>query len=171
MTNKQIDGILFGILMTIHTAKRILSYPPEHIFALVADVESYPGFLPFWQHAKIYAREGNIYYTDQEIWMGVIQERFRTKTVLNRFSRIEVTSSEGLFQDLTIRWDFEPTQDGDCQIIFTQSWKLRSFLKQQLVNLLLAENSRATINAFEKRAHELYSAIPGIHDDHSVAIN
>nr|VFK29117.1 MAG: coenzyme Q-binding protein COQ10 [Candidatus Kentron sp. MB]VFK30913.1 MAG: coenzyme Q-binding protein COQ10 [Candidatus Kentron sp. MB]VFK75742.1 MAG: coenzyme Q-binding protein COQ10 [Candidatus Kentron sp. MB] len=155
--------------MTTHTTRRILPYPTEHVFSIVADVESYPEFLPFWRHAEIYAREGNTYYTDQELWMGVMQERFRTKTVLNRFSRIEVTSSEGLFRDLVIRWNFQPTPEGGCGIVFTQSWKLRSFLKQQLVGLLLAENSRATINAFEKRAHELYSTIPGIQDDHSVA--
>nr|VFJ92243.1 MAG: coenzyme Q-binding protein COQ10 [Candidatus Kentron sp. LFY]VFJ94098.1 MAG: coenzyme Q-binding protein COQ10 [Candidatus Kentron sp. LFY] len=156
--------------MTTHTTKRILPYSPEYVFGLVADVENYPKFLPFWRHAKIYARDGNTYYTDQEIWMGVIQERFRTKTVLNRFTSIDVTSSEGLFRDLVIRWDFEPVPNEGCRIIFTQSWELRSFLKQQLLGLLLVENSRSTINAFEKRARDLHGMIPGTQNDHSVAV-
>nr|VFK08371.1 MAG: coenzyme Q-binding protein COQ10 [Candidatus Kentron sp. LPFa]VFK25026.1 MAG: coenzyme Q-binding protein COQ10 [Candidatus Kentron sp. LPFa] len=154
--------------MTTHTTERILPYPPEYVFELVADVERYPEFLPFWRRAEVYAREGNTYYTDQEIWMGIMQERFRTKTVLNRFGGIHVTSSEGLFKDLAIRWDFASAPNAGCRIVFMQSWELRSFLKQQLVGLLLAENSRATINAFEKRAHDLYGIIPGIQHDHSV---
>nr|VFK42452.1 MAG: coenzyme Q-binding protein COQ10 [Candidatus Kentron sp. TC]VFK43218.1 MAG: coenzyme Q-binding protein COQ10 [Candidatus Kentron sp. TC]VFK56882.1 MAG: coenzyme Q-binding protein COQ10 [Candidatus Kentron sp. TC] len=154
--------------MSTHTTKQILPYPPEYVFDLVADVESYPEFLPFWRRAEIYARDENTYYTDQEIWMGVMQEHFRTKTVLNRSASIEVTSSEGFFQNLIIRWDFESAPNEGCKVIFTQSWKLRSFLKQQLVGLLLAENSRATINAFEKRAHDLHGVIHEIRHDHPV---
>ena len=155
--------------MTTHVTKRTLPYPPEYIFGLVADVESYPAFLPFWRRARIYNRNGNTYYTDQEISMGVMRERFRTKTVLNRFTSIDVISSEGLFQNLAIHWDFKPTPDGGCQVSFSQAWKLRSLVKQQLVNLLLAENSRATISAFEKRARELHNITSGMQNDHPVA--
>nr|VFK54169.1 MAG: coenzyme Q-binding protein COQ10 [Candidatus Kentron sp. TUN]VFK56204.1 MAG: coenzyme Q-binding protein COQ10 [Candidatus Kentron sp. TUN] len=154
---------------TIHTEKRVLPYLPEYVFDLVADVESYPAFLSFWRHARIYARDGNTYYTDQEIWMGIMQERFRTKTVLNRPTRIDVMSSEGFFENLAIRWDFEPTAEGGCQIIFRQSWKLQSYLKQQMMNLVLARNSYATMNAFEERASELHSTKPGTQNDHPVA--
>nr|VFK38764.1 MAG: coenzyme Q-binding protein COQ10 [Candidatus Kentron sp. SD]VFK43437.1 MAG: coenzyme Q-binding protein COQ10 [Candidatus Kentron sp. SD] len=155
--------------MTTHTTKRIFPYPADYVFDLVTDVERYPDFLPYWRRAEIYARDGNTYHTDQEIWMGMIRERFRTKTVLKQFTRIDVTLSEGFFRDLAIRWEFEPMSDGGCEVVFTQSWELQSFLKQQLVSLLLAENSHSTINAFEKRAHELCGIGSGIqHDHHSV---
>ncbi|MBT8420094.1 MAG: type II toxin-antitoxin system RatA family toxin [Gammaproteobacteria bacterium] len=154
--------------MTTHSTERVLPYSREYIFDLVADVESYPSFLPFWRQARVHSRNGNIYYTDQEIGMGVVQEHFRTKTVLNYPTAIDVTSSEGLFQKLSIHWDFEPTSEGGCQIKFIQSWKLRSFLKQQVMGLLLSENSRSVMNAFEKRAVELYST-RGIQDGRSVA--
>jgi len=155
--NRTIGGIGSETPMTTHSTERILPYPPEKIFDLVADVESYPDFLPFWRNAKICARDGNTYYTDQEIWMGVMQERFQTKTVLNRPTTIDITSSKGFFRDLTIHWDFKPTKVDKCQVKFMQSWELQSFLKQQLLGLLLVENSRSVMNAFEKRAHELYS--------------
>lgn len=154
--------------MTTHTIERILPYPRERIFDLVSDVESYPEFLPFWRQARIHARDGNIYHTDQEVWMGVFHERFRTKTVLNYPATINVTSREGFFQGLSIHWDFESVPTGRCRIEFTQSWKLRSFLKQQLLGLLLVENSHAVMNAFEKRAHELYGTPRGIQNDQPV---
>nr|VFJ55376.1 MAG: coenzyme Q-binding protein COQ10 [Candidatus Kentron sp. DK] len=154
--------------MTTHTTQRILPYAREHIFDLVADVESYPDFLPFWRQARIHARDGNTYYTDQEVWMGVMQERFQTKTVLRYPTTIDVSSSEGFFRELAIHWDFEPKPEGSCLITFTQTWKLRSFLKQQLVGLLLVENSRTVMNAFEKRAHQLYG-IHGIQNGQPIA--
>nr|VFJ94676.1 MAG: coenzyme Q-binding protein COQ10 [Candidatus Kentron sp. H]VFJ94952.1 MAG: coenzyme Q-binding protein COQ10 [Candidatus Kentron sp. H]VFK01828.1 MAG: coenzyme Q-binding protein COQ10 [Candidatus Kentron sp. H] len=151
--------------MTTHTTERVLPYSRECVFDLVADVESYPDFLPFWRQAKINARHGNVYYTDQEIWMGVVRERFRTKTILNRPTTIDVLSYGGIFEGLSIHWDFATTPEGGCQIEFTQSLRLRSFFKQQVLGFLLAENSHAVINAFEKRAHELYRTY-GIQDGH-----
>ncbi|VFM95120.1 MAG: coenzyme Q-binding protein COQ10 [Candidatus Kentron sp. G] len=153
--------------MTTHSIERMLPYHPEFIFDLVADVESYPDFLPFWRQARIHARDGNIYYTDQEIGVGIVQERFRTKTTLNYPTAIHVISSEGFFRGLYMRWGFEPAPGGGCRVKFTQSWKLRSFLKQQLLGLLIVENSHTVMNAFERRAHELYSTC-GIQHDHPV---
>ena len=150
--------------MTTHTADRVLPYPPEAVFDLVADVESYPEFLPFWRQAEIYQWEKSAYYTEQEIHMGLLRERFRTKTVLHRPTRIDVTSSEGLFHDLAIRWGFEPTRDGGCRVNFVQSWRTKSVFLDRILDIVLIENALTTMGAFEKRAHALYD-VSGAHSE------
>jgi ribosome-associated toxin RatA of RatAB toxin-antitoxin module len=48
--------------MTVFAESRIIAASIEEVFDLVADVESYPTFLPLWRDARIYERSGNVYY-------------------------------------------------------------------------------------------------------------
>ena len=42
--------------MPTHSETKILKYKPEQMFDLVADVNSYPKFLPWCSAARIYSR-------------------------------------------------------------------------------------------------------------------
>ena len=65
--------------MPSHEAQCELAYKPEQLFDLVADVECYPEFLPWWVASRIRKREGNVYYSDQVVGFGVFRERFGSK--------------------------------------------------------------------------------------------
>ena len=81
--------------MSIYREEREVPYPAERLFDLVADVESYPDFLPWWAAARIIAREDGAYRTDQVIRFGPIRQRFPTRTVLRRPREIDVTATGG----------------------------------------------------------------------------
>ena len=53
--------------MLTRRAERLLSYSPEQLFDLAADVERYPKFLHWWKAARIKRRDGDVYYTDQDV--------------------------------------------------------------------------------------------------------
>lgn len=101
--------------MTVYAASRIIMAPRSRVFDLVADVEGYPEFLPLWRDAEVYRRDGDIYYTEQEVGLGRISERFRTRTHLVRPLHIKVTSEDDRFDEFFIRWDFDTVGTG-CRI-------------------------------------------------------
>lgn len=147
--------------MSTHSETRVLPYPPERFFDLVADVESYPEFLPFWRDAKVYRRVGQVYYTDQEVGIGPVRERFRSKTVLERPTRIDILSSERMFRKFAIHWEFTPISSGGCQVQFTFCVEARSRLLGKVMDALILETARGMVAAFERRARERFGALPG----------
>jgi coenzyme Q-binding protein COQ10 len=140
--------------MSVHSESRLIHAPRERLFELIADVEKYPDFLPMWIDARIYRRREDTYYTEQEIGLGLIRQRFRTKTVLAFPTRIEVTSTDGLFRKFFIGWDL--ADDGpDCRVTVTLSWEVQSFLLQTAIDLMMPETTRSMVFAFERRARQV----------------
>lgn len=141
--------------MSTHSEQRVIACPPERFFDIVADVESYPEFLPFWRDAKVYRRVGHVYYTRQEIGIGPMRESFRSKTVLEPPTQIDIVSSEQMFKEFAIHWKFRPTSDGECQVRFKLSIEARSGLLRKIMDALLTDTARGMVSAFERRALEL----------------
>ncbi len=143
--------------MPVHRESRILPFHCDQFFDLVADVESYPAFLPHWRSARIYRRKGNIYYTKQEVGAGpFMSQRFRSQTKLDRPTDIEVTSDESMFSHLRIAWHFEPTPENGCRVDFEMSCEASSLIMRQFIDLMLTETARSMVAAFEARAREIY---------------
>jgi coenzyme Q-binding protein COQ10 len=139
--------------MTVFAESRILIAPPDRLFDLVADVESYPSFLPMWRDARVFARSGNLYHTEQAVGVGRLQKRFRTQTLLSPPLRIEVTSSDPLFSDFYIHWNFSCIGLG-CRISAAVQWQLASDSLQRMIDRVLPSAARSVITAFEGRARE-----------------
>ena len=147
--------------MPTHREKRVLPYTPEQIFDLVADVERYPEFLPGWVAARVLKREGNVYYTDQVIRFAMVRQRFRSKTVLRRPERIDVTATDGPVRNLHLTWHFDALPDGECQVSLTADLELRSRPIQDLFGRAVSRTVGSIMSAFEARARRLYDPAPG----------
>lgn len=137
--------------MTMHRDSRLIRCPAEDVFALVADVERYPEFLSLWRQARIYEREGDTYWTEQELGLGPVRERFRTRTDLIPSSRIEVTSADDLFRSFVIQWEFTPARTS-CRASVALKWELKSRALQRAIDLLLPSTARTMVSAFQARA-------------------
>jgi coenzyme Q-binding protein COQ10 len=140
--------------MTTHRDSRIFLAPAERIFDMVADVERYPDFLPLWREARIYERRTNVYWTEQTVGLGPVRESFRTKTTLQKPLRIEIVSTDDLFANFFISWDFHPVGRG-CRASIALVWEMRSQKMQRAIDLLLSQAARSMVVAFEKRARDL----------------
>jgi len=140
--------------MTTYTETRVVKAPRGKLFDLIADVERYPDFLPMWVDARVERRDEGVYHTEQEVGLGPIRERFRTKMELSRPTRIEVTSTDGLFRDFGIMWDFGES-GGGCRVTISMTWQVHSPLLQKAIDMLLPETARSMVTAFEERAREV----------------
>ena len=143
--------------MPTRRAERLLSYSAEQLFDLAADVERYPKFLRWWKAARIKRRDGDVYYTDQELAFGPVRVRFGSKTSLRRPDRIDVTSYDPPFRDFKLSWTFEPLPDANrCRVRLTAKFELQSRLLQEVVERLLPDILPEIITAFESRAARVY---------------
>lgn len=146
--------------MPTHAEHRLLPYTSEQLFDLVADVERYPIFLPWWAEARVRKREGDVYYTDQVIRFQIFRQRFPSRTVLKHPEYIDVTSSGGPFRHLDMRWTFKPAPDGGCRVRLRVDFEVRSKFLGTLVGVVFVEVVRRIVAAFEERAHQLYGSPP-----------
>ncbi len=146
--------------MPTHAEQRILPYTPEQLFALVADVERYPEFLPWCVGARVRERKPNLIVADLIIGFRMFRERFTSRVTLDPPRRIDVTYSEGPFRYLHNHWIFEPVANG-CRIDFFVDFEFKSRILQRVIEVLFSEAVRRMVAAFEHRAHDLYGAPTG----------
>jgi coenzyme Q-binding protein COQ10 len=142
--------------MPTHDERRIIGYTPAQLYALVADIERYPEFLPWCIAARIRRREGGLVIADLVIGFKMIRERFASRVRLDEAAkRIDVSYVEGPFKYLNNHWLFEEHPEG-CVIDFYVDFEFRSRLLQKMMEALFHEAVRRMVGAFEARAHVLY---------------
>lgn len=144
--------------MPTHAEKRVLPYTPHQLYKLVADIESYPEFLPWCLAARIRQRRENVVVADLIIGFKMIRERFTSRVSLDPAARrIDVAYTEGPFKYLNNHWVFEEHPDG-CLIDFYVDFEFRSKILQKMIGVLFNEAVRRMVAAFEGRARQLYGA-------------
>ena len=144
--------------MPTHAEKKLLPYTPEQMYALVADIERYPDFLPWCLGARIRKREGNVVFADLIIGFKMVRERFTSRVELDEPGRrIDVQYTDGPFQYLNNHWIFEPHEQG-CIVDFYVDFEFRSKMLQKIMGMLFNEAVRRMVQAFEGRAHQLYGS-------------
>ena len=145
--------------MPTHAEERLLPYPPERLFDLVADVERYPEFLPWCVATRIRGRTETEVIADMVIGFKGIREKFSSRVRLDRPNlTIHVSYEEGPFKYLNNHWIFKGADDGACVIDFFVDFEFRSRLLQKMIALLFNEAVRRMVGAFEARAEALYGA-------------
>ncbi|MGE5269245.1 MAG: type II toxin-antitoxin system RatA family toxin [Thiohalocapsa sp.] len=141
--------------MPTHAEQRVLPYTPEQLYALVADVERYPEFLPWCVGARIRERRSDLIVADLIIGFKMFRERFTSSVRLDPPQRIDVTYTEGPFRYLNNHWVFERVPGG-CRIDFFVDFEFKSRLLQRVIEVLFGEAVRRMVAAFEHRAAQLY---------------
>jgi len=143
--------------MPTHAEQRLLPYTPEQMYALVADVERYPEFLPWCVAARIRERRADFVNAELVIGFGVFRERFTSHVKLDPPGRIDVAYVEGPFRHLDNHWIFERAPGG-CRVDFFVDFEFRSRLLQKMIEVLFGEAVRRMVAAFEARAKQLYGS-------------
>ena len=151
--------------MPEHKEIRILPYQPDQIFDLVADIESYPDFLPWCIAARNHKRKtvesGEIVWSDLVVGFKLVRERFTSKVNLvpangDAPPRIDVEYVDGPLKFLRNHWVFLPMDDGGCKVDFFVEFEFRSKILEKMIGVLFHEAVTRMVGAFEKRADALY---------------
>lgn len=151
-----------GARPTVVTKSRDVRYGPRQMFDLVADVESYPRFLPEYAAARIERRDGDTLRVRQVLRLPGRRLDVTTLARLRPPRAIDITGVEGPFRTLRIGWTFAARDAGGCRIRCRMEYALSSRLLALLAERMMAGMARRTLAAFERRAHQVYgAAAPG----------
>jgi coenzyme Q-binding protein COQ10 len=147
--------------MPQYETTRRVAHSPENMFALVADVEKYPQFLPMCEALSVRSRrerEGiSLLVADMTVGYKAIRETFTSQVVLRPDKNlIDVRYVDGPFKHLENRWTFEPADDGGCIIHFFITYEFRSRILGAMMGAMFDRAFRKFAEAFEKRADEVY---------------
>ena len=142
--------------MTLYTARQHLKYPAPQLFDLVADVERYPEFLPWIVESRIRRRRDHTIFVDMTIRLGPLHKRFSSVGVFDRPKRIDISSSDAIFDRFAERWTFMATADAGTDVGYHVDVQLRSRVLQMLMSASFAQRAAATMAAFKRRAQKLY---------------
>jgi coenzyme Q-binding protein COQ10 len=141
-------------------ATRRVAHTPEQMFALVADVEKYPQFLPLCESLAVRSRKERdgrtVLVADMSIGYKAIRETFTTQVLLNPAERIiDVKYIDGPFKYLSNIWSFEPATDG-CFVRFFIDYEFKSRILAMVMGTMFDRAFRMFAEAFEKRADAVY---------------
>lgn len=143
--------------MPTHAETRTLPYTPDQMFLLVADVDKYPEFLPWCVGARVRTRTETELVADLTIGFGPFRESFTSRVTLERPHRCMVKYENGPFRYLNNQWTFEPDPRG-CRVKFFVDFEFRSRILQAAIGVVFNEAVRRMVNAFLKRAQDVYGA-------------
>ncbi|MCB1452674.1 MAG: type II toxin-antitoxin system RatA family toxin [Rhizobiaceae bacterium] len=140
-----------------------VAHAPAQMFALVADVERYPEFLPMCEALTVRSRrEGDgitVLTADMTVGYKALRETFTSQVTLRPAeNRIDVKYLEGPFRYLENRWDFEPAAGGGTDIRFFIDYEFKSRILGALMGAMFDRAFRMFTDAFKKRADTIYGA-------------
>jgi coenzyme Q-binding protein COQ10 len=149
--------------MHVFEIKHPVAHSADDMYALVANVEDYPQFLPLCEALAIKRREQHgdrqVLIATMQVGYKLIRESFTTKVALDPADRvIFVEYLDGPFSHLENRWQFIPRSDGGSDIDFYIAYSFRSRMFERLVGGLFDKAVQKYTTAFEARADEVYGA-------------
>lgn len=148
--------------MPRHRARRAVAFSPEQMYALVADVERYPEFLPLCESLVVRRRnptaDGEVLIATMGVGYKAIKETFTSKVTLRpAIPEVLVEYIDGPFSHLHNQWRFRSLADGaHCAVEFDIDYEFRSFLLQALMGRLFEQAFLRFAEAFEERARAVY---------------
>ena len=146
--------------MPTYSETRVLPYTPEQVYALVADVEKYPEFLPWCVACRVRKRESpKSFVSDLAVGFKMVREQFTSRVTLDPPHGITIEYLNGPFEHLRNSWKFAAVPGG-TSVDFFLSFEFRSKLLQSLIGVLFKEAVKRMVAAFETRAARLYGS-PG----------
>jgi coenzyme Q-binding protein COQ10 len=144
-----------------HTSRTVPHAAPA-MFNLVADVESYPKFLPLCRDLKVRRRNlladgREVLVAEMEVGYKAMRETFTSQVTLDRPDfEILVEYIDGPFRHLENRWHFSEVGPDSCKIEFDIAYEFRSRTLALLVGGLFEAAFRKFAEAFESRADLVY---------------
>jgi coenzyme Q-binding protein COQ10 len=146
---------------------RVLPYDPAGLYAIAADVQFFPAFVPLCRAVRIWnastGEDGTTVFTarlDIAYAKLAITESFESEVTCdpNRLS-VKSYSLKPPFRYLDSTWHFLPHRSGGAKVNISIDYELRSRMLQLLMTASFDLVMNRVIAAFEGRAAELHGKV------------
>ena len=133
----------------------IVPHGADQVYALVADIESYPRFLPWCAGAQVRRGAEGVTATLQ-VGVKGLQQSFTTRNENKPGEAIDMHLVEGPFRRFAAAWRFKPLGPRACNIEFFMEYEFSSRAAGSLLEGLFAKMADTMVDAFSRRADEIY---------------
>ncbi len=134
----------------------LVPYSASDMWALVADVESYPEFVPWCSDVEVHLREGNVVEATLELHRAGLKKRFRTRNALTPESSMDLSLVGGPFRHLAGGWTFTPLGDAGSKVSLDLEFEFDSRALDLVVGAYFEDACNSLVDAFSQRAIEVY---------------
>jgi coenzyme Q-binding protein COQ10 len=150
---------------SFHTTHRV-RHGASEMFELVADIDSYPRFVPLCRALRVLRRDETdgkrVLIADMEVGYKAIRETFTSRVTCERSKyKILVEYIDGPFKHLENRWIFHDRDEGRaCLVEFYIRYEFKSRALGLLMGRMFDAAFRKFTAAFEDRANVVYGKAP-----------
>ncbi len=137
-------------------ATKVLKVPLKLLFEIVSDIDRYPEFVPWCLDAKV-LKENDKITAQLTVGTSFLKNSYVSDVKLIPYSRIESVGSSGPLKSLKNIWEFKETEEG-VHVHLLCTFELSSFLFHGMMKKMIDEVGSKMIEAFEKRANDLFSS-------------
>ena len=133
----------------------LIAVSAAEVYALVNDVERYPAFLPWCEHAGILSKSETEVVARIDISVRGRRETLVTRNRLTPSSAIALEMVEGPFRRFQGRWRFTPVGDAGCRVDLEVSFELANRLVGAFAAPFLNHIADRIVDAFAARIREV----------------
>ena len=133
----------------------LVTSSPGRMFALINDIESYPGFVPGCTAATVLSRSENEIVASLAVSRGALRTEFTTRNRLEPDRRIVMELVKGPFRELRGEWLLTPIGENGCRVELTLRFEFSNPLSALVFEPKFAETAAALVDAFVARARAL----------------
>jgi ribosome-associated toxin RatA of RatAB toxin-antitoxin module len=136
----------------------LVPYTPEQMFALVADIERYPQFVPSVVSSRVLQHDERGVIGELEMERGGVREKFTTRNVLEPPSRMSLALVDGPFRLLDGLWTFDAVGSKGTKIRLTIRFEFANPLTAMLLSRSFEKSCAEMVDSFVVRARAVYGA-------------
>jgi ribosome-associated toxin RatA of RatAB toxin-antitoxin module len=134
----------------------LVPYTQAQMFALVADLASYPDFVPWVSRAQVIEQAPDYVVGQLEMHRAGVRETFTTRNAMQAPREIHMELVEGPFKTLSGLWIFEDIAGRGSQVKLTMRFEFANPMMALLLSRSFEKSCLELIDAFVSRAREVY---------------
>jgi ribosome-associated toxin RatA of RatAB toxin-antitoxin module len=143
--------------VTTISKSALVPYSAEEMYELVADVESYPRFLPWCAGARVLERDDSGLVAEIDMAFGGIRKTFTTRNI-HAPGQMDIRLVRGPFSRLEGSWRFTRVGDLGSRISLDLEFDFANRLLALAVGPVFGTIANSLVESFQKRAREVYGA-------------
>lgn len=144
--------------MTSISRSALVPYSAREMYDLVADVGSYPDFLPWCGGAAIISHDGNQVVASIEIAYHKIHKTFTTRNVLQPGASIGMRLVKGPFRHLHGVWRFDALDSQSSRVSLDMEFDFSNQVVALALGPVFGNIINTLVESFRQRAVTVYGA-------------
>lgn len=144
--------------MAIVEKSVLIGHSAAKMYALVADVEAYPQFLPWCSGAEVQLLGEHKAMATLHVNYHGLRQHFTTENHMEAGALIEMKLVNGPFRHLDGFWRFAPLAEQACKVEFRLNYELSGKLMEKMAGPVFNHIANTFVEVFVKRAVALYGS-------------